>query len=237
MDTATLVYLKAGNYYSRNIAFMRLIGLLEPDRLVRIAKVHECRDGSIKEQILGFHKAIQLDVAPTTTPAERRFLVGFLLGEFRSIEYHGLISEVIFKDAELVSQWVYECEHNRAFTILALDPFVYRRWQDGVASDTDMFYTAIVEITGTATSPQTFTTNVAPIATDIWGNPFPNFTSMKASIVGIPANNSQFVFCLVGEATLIGGNLTWSCFMSEFDIPASDGKFYVKFTISAQTTT
>jgi len=235
---ATFFYTLSGLTYSRTIELLKLQGMDEPDHLEKIGVVHDILDGSLSEQILGFHKIIEATVRANTTPLDRRFLAQFILAESKTLVYGNYVSNVVH-DKELVSEWLYACEHCREFTLALTDSHVYTAWSDGTIADTNMYYTAIVEITGTLASPQTFTTNVAPLATDIWGNSFPAFsgTVHKASILAISAAYSQFVYCQVGEVTVSAGNLTWQGFASDFGTPADDGKYYVKFTISVQTTT
>lgn len=233
---AILSYDQSGITYTSTFTLLAIRGMDEPDSLRKNAVMHEYLSGGIEEQVDGFFKdPITLTFQAVTTQLSRRFLAQWFIASTKRVIYGTYIAEGV-TDETLISEWLFECEHNRSFEVKLWDEHKYYAYEDGTIRDSDMYYSAIVEITGTAGSPQTFTTNTNP-AVDIWGNAFPNFTGMKASIIGTPANSSQFVFCLVGEATLTAGNLTWQAFMSEFDIPASDGKFWVKFTISAQTTT
>lgn len=235
---AILFYTLSGLTYSRTIELLKPRGMDEPDHLEKIGVVHDLLDGSLPEQVLGFRKIIEATVRANTTPLDRRFLAIFIVAESKALVYGDYVSNVVH-DEELVSQWLEDCELCREFTLELVDSHVYTAWSDGTIADTDMYYTAIVEITGTLASPQTFTTNVTPLATDIWGNSFPAFSGSvhKASVLAIAAAYSQFVYCQIGEVTVSGGNLTWQGFASDFGTPADDGKYYVKFTISVQTTT
>ena len=212
--------------------------MYEPDKLHKVGMVHECLDGSVTEQVRGFNKIITLTFKPVTTPTQRRFLASWFAAETKWIHYGGLTSYVVV-DEDLVSSWLYDCEFNRQFVVPMRDEYIYTQWADGVILDTNMYYTAIVQITGTPAVPQTFTTNAVPLTTDIWGNAFPVFDGalQKFSVWGVSAKYSQFVYCQVGEVTVSSGNLTWQAFASDFGTPADDGNYWVKFTISVQTTT
>jgi hypothetical protein len=235
----TLAYTQSSVTYSRTFSTLAVKGLTEPDRLHKVAILHEFLDGSLVEQVRGFRKEpLEIEFRPPFSPQETRFLTRWFLASSK-LFYSGVIVSEGITDQELVSKWLFDLEYGRNFTVGFFDEVVYQRWDDGPTLDTNMYYSAIVKITGTLAAPQTFTTNVSPIAVDIWGNTFPAFSSVihKASVIGVSAAYSQFVYCQIGEVTVSGGNLTWQAFASDFGTPADDGFYYVKFTISVQTTT
>jgi hypothetical protein len=215
-------------------------GLTEPDETKTIQVVHDgVVNATRRQQTLGFNKVVSIVIPPGTSRVQRMHLAAFIDADEKWIYSDPFYPQVNNLDGGLKAEWLRSCEHGRQFTIRLIDVLNYRKWDDGPILDTDMYYTAIVKITGTLASPQTFTTNVSPITVDIWGNPFPAFngTTQKLSVLAISAAYSQFVYCQIGEVTVSGGNATWQGFASDFGTPADDGNYYVKFTISVQTTT
>jgi hypothetical protein len=206
----------------------------EPDDFEAVGTLHKYLDGSQEREILGGNKHITLVVAPLATAVDRRFMVSWLLASQRLVQYGSIISGVEDEDPKLVSQWVKDCELQRMFTLRLVDTHLYHAWDDGITIDADMYYTAIVEITGTSASPQTFTTGSAPLLVDVSGNPFPNFTGKVVSVLGVAMAYSQFAYCQIGEASVVGGNAVWVGYRQDGAVPDDSGKYWIKFTISAK---
>jgi hypothetical protein len=234
----TLAYTYSGTTYSQAFDLLALKGMDEPDSLKRNAVVHEYLDGSMEEQIDGFFKSpITLSFNPTNSAYRRRFLVNWLIAERKWVVYGTYISEGV-TDVELISQWIADIEHGRTFQVNLYDTHKYYDWQDEPAEADDLMYLKRnVKITGTSTSPQTFTTGTAPLDnpmdnTENW--PAFSSTTHVPHVILTPTNDCQFVPCLVGLSTIVAGNVTFQAFVADMQVPSADGFFYVDVMIMLQ---
>ena len=238
---AILSYDQSGVTYSDTFTLLAIKGMDEPDSIRKNAVIHEYLDGSITEQVDGFFKSpITMVFKPTTTQLERRFLVSWYLAAAKRVIYGTYISEGT-TDETLISEWLYECEHNRSFEVKLWDEHKYYDWQDiGAQADALMYCKLNVKITGTSDSPQTFTTGTPPLdnpmetgTTDNW----PVFSSAThvANVILQPNTSCEFIPCRVGNPTITtGGNVQFQAFVSDMQVPASDGFYYMDVTILLQ---
>jgi len=233
-----LSYDQSGITYTSTFALLAIRGLTEPDSLRKNAIIHEYLDGSIGEQVDGFFKdPITLTFQAVTTQLSRRFLVQWFSASAKRVIYGSIIAEGV-TDESLVSEWLYECEHNRSFEVKLWDEHKYYDWQDaGAIADTDMYCKLNVKITGTSDAPQTFTTGTAPLDNPTQaGNNWPAFSSTThiANVVLQPNTSCQFIPCRVGNPTITGGNVQFQAFVSDMQVPASDGFYYCDVIIQLQ---
>jgi hypothetical protein len=234
----TLLYTESSITYSKTFELLSLKGMDEPDSLRRNAVIHEYLSGGIEEQVDGFFKdPITLTFQAVTTQLSRRFLVQWFSASAKRVIYGAYIAEGITDDA-LVSEWLYECEHNRSFEVKLWDEHKYYDFQDaGAIADTDMYCKLNVKITGTSDSPQTFTTGTSPLANPTEaGSNWPLFSSIThvANVILQPNTSCQFIPCRVGNPTITGGNVQFQAFVSDMQVPASDGFYYMDVTILLQ---
>ena len=232
-----LVYQEGGLTYSNAFYDVTVVGLNEPDRLRKNAVVHEYLDGGIGEQTDGFFKEpIELSFDPPLTALERRFLSDWFLASRKWVSSGNYLSEGITQQ-ELLSEWLYDCETNRQFTIQLFDTHKYYEFQDvGPIADEDMYCRLNVLITGTSLAPQTFVTGTAPIALMETGEAWPVFSDATHvhKVVLTPNSSCQFIPCLVANATVVAGNVVFQAFVSDMQSPASDGSFYVDIQVFLQ---
>jgi hypothetical protein len=211
--------------------------MAEPDEIVKIGRVHEYLDGSIGEQVRGFRKVIEFDVTPRADGSDRRFLANFILSTSKTLSYSTYIADVVTENDNLVSEWLHECELNRQFTVRLIDNHVFQAWEDTeTQADEDMYCKLNVPITGTSTSPQSFTTGAAPLALLETDEDWPSFsnTTHVHTVVLTPNSSCQFTPCLVGNPTISAGTVTFQAFISDFQVPASDGLYYMDFRLYLQ---
>jgi hypothetical protein len=230
----TFIYTASGIIYSRTIELLSFRGMDEPDQLEKVGVVHECLDGSIVEQILGFRKIITATVRPITSALDRRFLVKFFLSNDRTIKYGNYISGVVC-DEEMLAEWIEDCEHGREFTFRLTDTHVYHSWSDGVTGDDLLYMSAEIEITGTEETPQTLTTGQAPIEHMANGSDWPAFNDDTYDFVPIPvARDGTFYGVVKASIAETAGSLSFQIFHSDTGNPASDGKFYCVIALFLQ---
>jgi len=233
----TLSYTESSVTYSKVFEALALKGIDQPDRLRLNAITHDYLNGTLDQQVDGFFKEpIEITFNPTMDDLERRFLVQWFAASAKRIIYGSIIAEGVTDEA-LVSEWLYECEHNRSFEVKLWDEHKYYDWQDaGAQSDADMYCKLNVKITGTSDAPQTFTTGTAPLALMETGAAWPSFSSVThvANVVLQPNISCQFIPCRVGNPTITGGNVQFQAFVSDMQVPASDGFYYMDVTILLQ---
>ena len=206
----------------------------EPDQIQKVGVVHDLLDGSILEQVRGFHKVISPTVSANATAAERRFLAKFIVSDDKTLKYGNYVSGVVC-DEDLASEWLEDCEYGREFTFRLVDHHVYQSWDDGLTGDDLLYLSAEIEITGTESSPQLLTTGTAPIALMQNLSAWPSFNDDVYDFVPIPvARDGTFYGVLKGSVTESGGDLSFQVFHSDTGNPASDGKFYAAICIFAQ---
>ena len=235
---AILSYDQSGVTYTSTFVLLAIKGMDEPDSIRKNAVTHEYLSGGIEEQVDGFFKdPITLTFKAVTTQLSRRFLVQWFAASAKRIIYGSIIAEGV-TDETLVSEWLYECEHNRSFEVKLWDEHKYYDWQDaGAQSDADMYCKLNVKITGTSDAPQTFTTGTAPLANPTEaGDNWPSFSSVThiANVILQPNTSCQFIPCRVGNPTITGGNVQFQAFVSDMQVPASDGFYYMDVTILLQ---
>ena len=232
-----LSYDQSGITYTSTFVLLAIKGMDEPDSIRKNAVTHEYLSGGIEEQVDGFFKdPITLTFKAVTTQLSRRFLVQWFTASAKRVIYGAYIAEGI-TDETLVSEWLFECEHNRSFEVKLWDEHKYYDWQDaGAQSDADMYCKLNVKITGTSDAPQTFTTGTPPLVlmetTESWP-PFSNTTHVH-TVVLTPNSSCQFIPCLVGNPSIVVGNVQFQAFVSDMQVPASDGFYYCDLRVYLQ---
>jgi hypothetical protein len=104
-------------------------------------------------------------------------------------------------------------------------------------TDTNIMYTQLkVEVTGTQSSPETFTTNSGKLATQENGSAYP-VISLSTYVVSVVSNGSPYQDAKinqVGSLTQVGSNISFQLAISDTGNPSSDGKFYTDILIFLQ---
>ena len=233
-----LLYKQNSSWYSETFDCLVLKGMYEPDKLQRVSVTHDCLDGSVVEQIRGFNKVITATFRATATASQRRFLARWFVSERKTIAYGNYVSSVIV-DQDLVDEWLYECEHNRQFTVTMLDTHLFTAWDDGISGEDLMYCKLEIEMDDTKTEadPELFETNVGKLqymetgATD----PFPLFDdSLYVFYVSMLASKGSAATFPIADIAIVAGNLTFKTFPASGFIPASDGKLYANFAVWLQ---
>jgi len=96
-----------------------------------------------------------------------------------------------------------------------------------------------VEIEGTQTSPETFTTNSGKLEFNYSTTPFPAI-DLGTYIVSIVANGAPYQDCKinqVGTTSQAGSNITFQLAVSDAGNPSGDGKYYADISILMQEMT
>jgi hypothetical protein len=238
---AQLFYIESGIIYSQTIGLLSFRGMLNPDHLRKIGLIHELLDGSITPQIRGFNKIIEPKVSTNTSEIQRRFLANWISSDDKSIAYgigtvNPYVSEVV-NDKDLVSDWLYDLEYGREFSLELVDTHVYKHWEDGITSDDLMYLKRDVQITGTVAVPETLVTGSNPLSVMENGNPWPSFSSVTHDfLVAVNADKGcEASFGIVkGSVAVVAGNLMFDIFVSDFGQAAPDGKYYACIAIFLQ---
>ena len=231
-----LFYTANGFTYSRTIELLSIRGVDEPDHLRKVGVLHDYLNGGLGEQTIGFNKLITAQVRAITDELDRRFMVNWICSETKVLRYGNYISSVV-SDEDLQSEWLYDCEHCREFTLELIDSHVYTQWDDGVLTDDLMYLKRDVEITGTVASPETLTTNSGKLVLMENGNAFPAFNSTTHDFfIAVNADKGcEASFGIVkASVTVSSGNLTWQMFVSDFGQAAADGKYYASIAVFLQ---
>jgi len=233
----TLSYELSGTTYSQVFDLLALRGMDEPDAVARHAIVHEYLSGAIEEQIDGFFKRpIVLAFEPPPI-SRRRFLANWFVAPRKWVSYGDYLSEGATNN-NLISEWLEDCELERAFEVELFDEHKYYAWQDAAPSEVELMYCKLeVEITGEPDSPQTFTTGSGGLAMMETGDAWPSFsdTTHVHTVVLTPAKKSDFVPALFNKPSVVGGNVTFQAFISAARAPnPDDGKYYMDVKIFLQ---
>lgn len=206
----------------------------EPDQIQKVGVVHDLLDGSILEQVRGFHKVISPTVSANATAAERRFLAKFIVSDDKTLKYGNYVSGVVC-DEDLASEWLEDCEYGREFTFRLVDHHVYQSWDDGITGEDLIYISDVIEITGTPDSPQILTTGTAPIAKMANGDDWPGFEDSTHVFLPSPVGFDGTWYGIVKASVVeTGGNLSFQIFHSDTGNPASDGKFWAAVAILVQ---
>lgn len=238
---AELIYVDSGLTHSQTIGLLSFRGMCEPDHLRKIQIVHEILNGDLSAQIRGFKKIIEPRISPNTTPAQRRFLADWIASDEKTICYglggtNPYISEVTH-DKDLISDWLYDCEYGREFSLELVDTHVYTKWEDGLTEGDLMYCKLDVEMSQDATeaSPEVFTTNSGKLVVMENGDSWPSFSpaTHKFFVLFKSAKGSSADYP-TGTVTESGGNLTLSTFPASGYVPSADGKLHANFAIWLQ---
>lgn len=238
---ATFLYVESGTTYSQTIGLLSFRGFLEPDHLRKVGVVHETLDGGVSEQVRGFNKIIEPRVSPNTTPTQRRFLANWITSDDKTIAFglggvNPFISQVI-NDKDLESDWLYDCEYGREFTLELIDTHLYTRWDDGITGEDLMYCKLAIEMSQDATeaSPEVFTTNAGKLVVMENGDPFPSFSSATHKFfVHFKSAKGSSADYPTGTVTESGGNLTVSTFPASNYTLNVAGKLIANFAIWLQ---
>jgi hypothetical protein len=232
----TLLYTESGLTYSKTFEALSFKGIDEPDRLRLNAITHDYLNGNLDQQVDGFFKEpIEITFNPTMDDLSMRFLTSWFIASVKLFVYGAYISQGK-TDETLISEWLYDCEHNRAFTVKFWDEHKFYEWQDGISAEGDMYIKLAVEMSQDATeaSPESFTTNSGKLVLMENGESFPSFNSVTHDFyISILASSGSGAIYPVGSSTVSAGDLTFSTFPESGYVTSSDGKLWANFAIYA----
>lgn len=230
-----LEYIREGTSYLRTFNLLVVKGFDVADEAMLERIKHLYLTGTLEEEIMGFHKVIELGFGERLTAAEQRFLTRFYSATWKGLYYGLYYSKVVNEDDSLVSTWESEAELGRSFTCRFLSTNVFGQWDTLIpVEDDDMPYLKLkVKVEGTESSPEQFTTNVGKLLTQENTESFPTFndtTHVFAVMLG-SSKYQQAGVSLTDVPTVSGGNLTWYAFHDDMGAPASDGFYYCDVVI------
>lgn len=231
----TLLYVQAGVTYSKTFEAMSLKGIDEPDRLRRNAVIHDYLTGTSEEQIDGFFKEpIEIEFKAGQDQISTRFLVSWYAASVKLFEYGYYVSQGT-TDESLISDWLYECELGRAFTIKFWDEHKYYKFEDGIIPEADLYIKlkVVMDQDATQDSPESFTTNSGKLATMQNGDPWPSFnaTTHDHYISILASDGSGAIF--PATFSISSGDITITTFPAGSYLPDPANVLYANFSIAA----
>lgn len=233
----TLTYRRGGITYSKAFVANALRGLTEPDTLRKVWRYHPLLNGGLREQIRGFNKVIGVELRAITNHVEREFLVDwFVNDESRRLIYGLYDSKVVpvGDSEELVANWLYDCEHNRQFSLNLISTRVYTTWTDPVPVEEDeLDFKNNVEIDDTKTidDPLVLITNGnLPLRED--GSAWPEYDSTTYDyLVLVQCSNGAVAVFPESHEVNVDGDMEITLFPGSGFILAQDGKLYANIAI------
>ena len=233
MDTLTFAY----GTETRQFNPLLIRGFDHPDECIIVGIQHELLNGSFSEQIRGFLRVLTIDLGVLNDRDDRNFLLDWAETETRQIRWGDDVVFATLEDPErLASEWFENLSFARNYTIRVIDNSVKQAF--GLTSEGDdlMYFKAKVQITGTEASPQTLTTNSAPIATMETGSAWPTFNAsthkFHVEVDGSPYQSAPVY--LANTPSVIGGNLTFQVAVGYGGNPSSDTLHYSDISIFLQ---
>jgi len=222
---------------ARSYAALSLRGFDEPDEVRLIGRPHEYPDGSLDEQLRGFKRVITIDFGVLQNLADRIFILKFLNGAKRQVRTATQVAFVALEDpGRYANEWIDNLQHGKRFILRLIDEGVYTIFPTPATVTEIMYLKSKVEITGTQSSPEAFTTNSGKLATDETGQAYPTFNEathvFHVSVNGAPYQEAHVN--IVNKPTVSSGNITFQAAVQDGGKPAADGKFYADIAIYLQ---
>ncbi len=239
MATINFSYVSGGITYSRTFPVIKLRGLDDPDKVKFFpAFQREMADGSTLEIIKGFRRVFTVTLGALNVAADRQFFLNFLQHTTRIVQYSNLagVDCVLSNPTSFENQWLYDTKLMKYFEVELEENAIYTVWPSLVqpTPDTDLYIKTKVEITGTEASPQTLTTNTAPLATDDTGAAYPAINLAFYAVTIIVTEYQDSLVNRVGDITQSGSDISFQLAHSDVGNPYSDGKWYCTITIGLQ---
>jgi len=236
VEAIVLTYYNAG-WQSRSYAALSIRGLDDPDETEIVGVQHQYLNGTLEEEILGFHRLPTIDLGVVQDSDDKLHIHGFLTHENRQITTAGDFANVVLEDpTHWANEWLEANRLRKRFVLKLIDSYVYTRWPILAVVDELVYIKNRVKIVGTQASPETFTTNSGKLATDETGAAYPTFNSathvFHVSVNGAPYQDGKVN--LVATPSVSGGNITFTAAVSDGGNPSSDGFFYSDILIVLQ---
>ena len=233
---ATFSYREGSTTFTKVLELNILKGMDDPDRLLRKGNTNPGLDGSIQQQTLGFHKLIEAEIRATTNRVDRNFLAQWLVHEGNRKIIYGLYDEkVAFEqnDPELLADWLYDCEHNRQFTISLISTKLYRVWTDpSPAGDDELDFknNVVIDDTKTIDDPLVLTTN-GNLPTREDGSAWPDYDDTTYDFLVLVQCSNGAVAVYPEKHQVVANNMQITLFPGSGFIFAADGKLYANIAI------
>lgn len=239
MPTITFKYRSGATTYSRTYDAYAIRGLDEPDDVELWPPIqHRLSDGSIREQIVGFRRIITATLGVLQVEADRTFALNFLQSKERWVYLGSLASVYCVLDdpAGFENQWLHDTSLLRFFEVRLKEWRIYTTWPDELepTADTNLYIKTNVQITGNEASPQTLTTNTAPLDVDDTGNPYPAINLAAYAVSVVLAERQDCLINRIADITQAGSNITFTVAHSDAGNPYADGNYYATVTILLQ---
>lgn len=236
METVELAYHDGSTYQTRNYNAYRVKGIGTPDAVQFLTIQHRLKNGGFAEYIKNFNLVITLQLEVIQDIEDATFLWEFYRRQTRRVIYDGYYSFVEpHGDMALVAEWLENCELGRAYTLRLVDVRAYTAFPSRNIGDR-MYFTYKVKIEGTQASPETFTTGSGKLATTARGTAYPTFDSgtqsVHVEVNGAPYQDGKIN--IVTQASISGGNVTFTAAVSDAGNPSSDGFFYADIAFYIQ---
>lgn len=238
MATITFKYV-SGLTYSRSFAVIKLRGLDDPDQVQLWPNFQrKLADGSVIEVIKGFRRVFTATLGILNSSTDRKFIQSFLSHPQRAVLYttNATINCSLANVEKFENQWLYNTNLMRFFEVELIENSIYTTWPVLVnpTTDADMYIKTKVEITGTEASPQTLTTNTAPLDVDDTGNPYPAISLVSYAPTVLITEHQDCLVNRVSDITQSGANISFTVAHSDVGNPFGDGKFYATIVIGIQ---
>ena len=200
-------------------------------------------NGGKATEFRGFKRIITFQLAALDSFED--YIRGWAQASTKSLIYKGISvtpeeAVVILETPELLNEWLDDYEHTKQYTITVIENRVRQVFPNLYLPEVDNMTGNVankIEITGTQSTPQTFTTNSGVLSTDSTGHAFPviNLASYVVSIV-LPAYQDAKIN-QVESVTQSGSDITFQLAVSDTGAASSDGKYYCDIMIILQAKT
>lgn len=233
MPNVTLYYNNGSGYTSQLFTAAAIKGLDTPDTVLLYNRQHEHLDGSFVSNVLGFKRRIFIDFGVLQTAAGKKFLLNFIKANDTYIKTGTQTATVVPDEAELEAEWLEGCENGSRFMLDLTETRLHRSFPTVGLGDDLIYFTLKVKIEGTQASPETFTTGTGKLATTARGIAYPTFNAATQS-VSVLVNSTPYQdrkVNVVTQGTISGGNVTFTCALSDAGNDSGDGFSYCDISI------
>jgi len=238
---ATIVfkYRKSSTTYSRTFAVSSVRGYDEPDEVEFLPPIQQVAlDGTIIEEMQGFRRVITVGFGVLQEAADRAFVFNFLANNERWITMSpmGTVVLALADPTAFANQWQNGHKLERNYDVQLRETILQTAWPDyadPVEIET-LYIKTDVQITGTPESPQTLTTNTAPLATDDTGQAYPAISLTTHAVSLLIAEKQDCVVYRTSDISQSGNNITFQVAHANAGNAYSDGNFYAALTIGLQ---
>jgi len=237
-NPVTLKYIYAGTTYLQTYTVLSVRGIDDFDEIQFYpAYRNDYLDGTLDDPQKVFRRVITIGFGVVQDAGTRRFLERWQNFPQRSIIYGA--QEIIVDpfDASFSNTWQNNVKLGRYFVIRCIEatPISVQPSPIPAIADSLMYIKKKVQVTGTESSPQTFTTTVAPLDTDDAGHAFPAISLLSfAPTVLITSLQTCLVSRTTDTITQSGANITFKLFHDNVGNPSGDGNFYADVTIGLE---